>query len=83
VIGVVSGGTTYGTGYVEARGLVEGTAAVPWDYGLLKLAATVLSTVSGLPGGIFSPSLAVGAGLGANVGALLPGCRSTSRSFSA
>jgi len=73
VIGVVSGGTTYGTGYVEARGLVEGTAAVPWDYGLLKLAATVLSTVSGLPGGIFSPSLAVGAGLGANVGALLPG----------
>ena len=52
---------------------MEGTAAVPWDYGLLKLAATVLSTVSGLPGGIFSPSLAVGAGLGANVGALLPG----------
>ena len=52
---------------------MEGTAAVPWDFGLLKLAATVLSTVSGMPGGIFSPSLAVGAGLGANVGPLLPG----------
>ena len=27
VIGLVSGGTTYGTGYAEARGLVEGTAS--------------------------------------------------------
>jgi H+/Cl- antiporter ClcA len=72
-IGVVSGGTTYGTGYDEAKGLVEGTAPVPWGFGILKLAATTLSSVSGLPGGIFSPSLAVGAGVGAHLAALLPG----------
>ena len=40
---------------------------------MLKLIATVASSVSGIPGGIFAPSLAVGAGLGANVAALLPG----------
>ena len=34
--------------------------------------ATILCSVSGIPGGIFSPSLAVGAGFGANVAALLP-----------
>jgi H+/Cl- antiporter ClcA len=32
----------------------------------------VLCSISGIPGGIFSPSLAVGAGLGANIAALLP-----------
>jgi H+/Cl- antiporter ClcA len=72
-IGVVSGGTTYGTGYAEAKGLIEGTASVPWGFGILKLAATTLSTISGIPGGIFSPSLAVGAGVGAHLAALLPG----------
>ena len=39
----------------------------------LKLAATLASSVSGIPGGIFAPSLAVGAGLGADMAALLPG----------
>jgi H+/Cl- antiporter ClcA len=46
---------------------------VPWLFGPLKLAATALSTISGIPGGIFSPSLAVGAGLGYDIAPLLPG----------
>jgi H+/Cl- antiporter ClcA len=71
-IGLVSGGITYGTGYSEARRLVEG-GALTQGFGILKFLATLLSTVSGIPGGIFSPSLAVGAGLGANVASLLPG----------
>jgi H+/Cl- antiporter ClcA len=71
--GWLSGETTYGTGYAEVRGLLDGTAVPPWHFGLLKLAATLLSSISGIPGGIFSPSLAVGAGLGANVAAMLPG----------
>jgi H+/Cl- antiporter ClcA len=70
-IGLLSGGITYGTGYVEARRLVEG-GALSQGFGILKFLATLLSTVSGIPGGIFSPSLAVGAGLGANVASLLP-----------
>ena len=72
-IGIASGGTTYGTGYAQARHLVEAGDGVPQSFGILKFLATVLSTVSGIPGGIFSPSLAVGAGLGANVASLLPG----------
>src|SRR5262249_9747011 len=42
-------------------------------YGLFKFAATTLSAIAGIPGGIFSPSLSVGAGLGAAVAPLFPG----------
>jgi H+/Cl- antiporter ClcA len=62
-IGIVSGGTTWGTGYAPARVLVEGGALSAW-FGPGKFLASVFTTLSGTPGGIFSPSLAVGAGLG-------------------
>jgi H+/Cl- antiporter ClcA len=39
----------------------------------LKLAATVVSYVSGIPGGIFAPSLSIGAGLGSVLAPLVPG----------
>ncbi len=69
-VGVASGGTTFGTGYEAARGAIEGTAPAP-VYFLLKLVATLASTVSGIPGGLFAPSLAVGAGLGSSLALLL------------
>ena len=72
IIGIASGSTSYGTGYYEARQLLEGSGQLPQGYGLFKLLATVVSYVSGIPGGIFAPSLAVGAGFGANLAALLP-----------
>ena len=71
-IGVVSGGQTYGTGYAQARSLVEATAHLPVAYPLLKFLATAISYISGIPGGIFAPSLAIGAGLGAWLAPLLP-----------
>ncbi|MBS0561795.1 MAG: chloride channel protein [Proteobacteria bacterium] len=71
-LGIASGGDTYGTGYAQARQLVEG-ASLPLAFPLLKLAATVVSYVSGIPGGIFAPSLAVGAGLGFWASHILPG----------
>ncbi len=72
--GLASHGAAFGTGYAEARALVQGAPAAPglW-FGAAKFAATLASSVSGIPGGIFAPSLAVGAGLGADVAALLPG----------
>ncbi len=71
VIGLASGNTTYGTGYAEARRLVAGQD-LPAGYFALKFAATVVSYASGMPGGIFAPSLAVGAGLGHWIAHLLP-----------
>lgn len=66
VLGLSTGVPVFGTGYEEARGLVEGTHPLSPAFGPLKLLATVLSYISGIPGGIFAPSLAVGAGLGAD-----------------
>nr|WP_238384038.1 chloride channel protein [Pseudoroseomonas vastitatis] len=60
-IGWCSGGTSYGTGYEQARMLVEGQAGVPLDFPIWKLLATVVSYLSGIPGGIFAPSLSIGA----------------------
>ena len=65
VIGIFSGGSTYGTGYDEARLLVTGEGKVDPGYPLMKLFATFVSYLSGIPGGIFAPSLATGAGIGA------------------
>jgi H+/Cl- antiporter ClcA len=62
VIGILTG-VTWGTGYAEAKAAVEGAHETLW-FGPGKFAATLLSTVAGLPGGIFSPSLATGAGVG-------------------
>ncbi len=72
VIGAISGGSTYGTGYHEARSILEGTGELSGAYGILKLVATLVSYVSGIPGGVFAPSLAIGAGLGDNLAALAP-----------
>jgi len=71
--GFASGDTIYGTGYAQVKAALESGVALPWSFGLLKFAATTLSTISGIPGGIFSPSLAVGAGLGADAARLFPG----------
>jgi H+/Cl- antiporter ClcA len=73
VLGLASDNTIYGTGYAETSRILQHGAPIPQWFGILKLAATVVSYASGIPGGIFSPSLAVGAGLGQNVAWLLPG----------
>ncbi len=71
LIGYMSGGLTYGTGYGEARHLLAQDAALPWHYGIDKFLATLVSFSSGIPGGLFAPSLAVGAGLGQNLHGLI------------
>ena len=72
VLGLLSDSTTYGTGYHEARRVLEGDGQVPALYGVLKLLATAVSYASGVPGGLFSPSLAVGAGFGVNISEIMP-----------
>ena len=68
--GFASDGAVYGTGYQSARAVLHHTGSVALDYAPLKLIATALSSVSGIPGGIFSPSLSVGAGIGADIARL-------------
>jgi H+/Cl- antiporter ClcA len=72
LLGLISHGATYGTGYAQARGVVEGTAHLPSWYFVTKLLATTASYLSGMPGGIFAPSLSIGAGLGQWLSHLLP-----------
>lgn len=62
--GLASGGTVYGTGYEEARAMLHGTDTGHPAYAPLKFLATVFSSISGIPGGLFAPSLSVGAGMG-------------------
>ena len=62
VIGLATG-LTWGTGYETTRNLVEGEGAPLW-FGPAKLVSTLATTLSGTPGGIFAPSLSVGAGIG-------------------
>jgi len=72
VLGFASHGAIFGTGYVEAKSLIEGTASVPAFFGLMKLLATALTYISGVPGGLFAPTLAAGAGLGNSLAPWLP-----------
>jgi H+/Cl- antiporter ClcA len=67
VCGFASGDLAYGTGYEQVKLALEHGQALPENFGLLKFIATSLTAASGIPGGIFAPSLAVGAGIGSNV----------------
>jgi len=78
VIGVLSHNTIYGTGYAQAREFVQDQPSTPGHgFGILKLLANVVSYWAGIPGGIFSPALAVGAGLGHNIAYFLPNAPET------
>jgi H+/Cl- antiporter ClcA len=72
ICGYLSGNQIFGTGYAHARSLVHGTGNLSWTFAPLKFAATAMSAVSGIPGGIFSPSLAIGAGMGGDVAQFFP-----------
>ena len=73
MIGLLSHNSVYGTGYDQARAFVQEAAATPGEtFGIAKLLANVVSYWAGIPGGIFSPALAVGAGIGHNIAYLLP-----------
>ncbi|MEM5435144.1 chloride channel protein [Paraburkholderia diazotrophica] len=64
LVGLISGGATFGSGYAEARGLLYGSEHLSVFYPVLKLVSVVGSYLPGIPGGIFAPSLSIGAGFG-------------------
>ncbi len=54
----------FGSGADLTKAVLAGEAQLSWQYVPLKFAGLVLTSLTGLPGGIFSPSLSIGAGLG-------------------
>lgn len=72
LLGLATGGYANGTAYHETRAALETGIGLPWWYGFAKLVSTLLSSISGIPGGLFSPSLSVGAALGQCVDWLMP-----------
>ena len=77
VIGLMNNGSTFGTGYYRASEIISGHGAALEHYGVAKLCTLILSYISGAPGGMFAPSLAVGAGFGLNLSHLFPGLPQT------
>lgn len=62
---VASGGLTYGAGYAEAKSLLQDHPGRGLGLAVWKPVASLAASASGAPGGIFAPSLAAGAGIGA------------------
>ena len=71
VIGILTSGATFGSGYTPTRSMLEGSETAPAVYVLFKFIATWLTAWSGVPAGIFAPSLAIGAALGNDVALLM------------
>ncbi|HQU16600.1 MAG: chloride channel protein [Chromatiales bacterium 21-64-14] len=72
LVGLLSGDRTFGSGYYAARELVLGTGTVSAWFPYLKMVANLASYLSGIPGGLFAPALAAGAGLGAHIAEWFP-----------
>jgi H+/Cl- antiporter ClcA len=66
-LGWVSGGTSFGSGYVAASQAINGQIVLEWHAPITRFVATLATYFSGMPGGIFAPSLAVGTALGVDL----------------
>lgn len=69
-IGTLYQGKTYGTGYHEAAQALRGIHEAPAGLAVAKWFSTVLTYWTGTPGGIFTPSLTIGAVLGERIATL-------------
>ncbi|OYX66700.1 MAG: chloride channel protein [Sphingomonadales bacterium 32-64-17] len=71
VLGFLTAGQVSGTGYEATRALLAGEEGDLW-FGPAKFVAALATSVSGIPGGIFAPSLAAGSGFGQLLTVLFP-----------
>jgi H+/Cl- antiporter ClcA len=70
VLGLASSGSIFGSGYDHTRALLGNQREDFVLYVPFKFIATWLTTWSGVPGGIFAPSLAIGGALGSDIAQL-------------
>jgi H+/Cl- antiporter ClcA len=64
VLGLLSDGLSYGSGYQEAKRVLMDGAMLPWWFLPTHATASFLTLASGIPGGLFDPTLTSGAALG-------------------
>lgn len=64
LLGLATHGAVHGSGYMATREMLGGDDLVAWYFAPAKFIATAFSYFSGIPGGIFAPSLSIGAGIG-------------------
>ncbi|MCF7964065.1 MAG: chloride channel protein [Methylobacter tundripaludum] len=67
-----SNGATVGTGYQQTKAILHSAQAMEPSYPFLKMLATCATFFSGIPSGIFVPSLATGAGVGVDLANWFP-----------
>jgi H+/Cl- antiporter ClcA len=74
ITGLMTQTSIHGTGYDAAKHIINngGTAGYDPYFPFAKMLATTASYLSGIPGGIFAPSLATGAGIGLDLGHWFP-----------
>lgn len=68
----LSQGETFGTGYQMAKNIIYSSAPIDPMLPVYKMLSTCATFFSGIPGGLFVPSLATGAGFGANLAHWFP-----------
>jgi H+/Cl- antiporter ClcA len=64
LLGLLTDGLTYGSGDHEVRTMLLRGGDLPLYFPFAKAAASFVALISSIPGGLFTPSLCVGAGLG-------------------
>lgn len=67
MLGAISNGAAHGSGYAHTQELLQGDIVDTWQFAPIKYLATIFTYLSGIPGGIFAPSLSIGAGIGHDI----------------
>ncbi len=72
IIGFYSEGETFGTGYAQAKAILINRGQMDPLFPFMKMLSTIATFFSGIPAGIFVPSIATGAGFGVNLAEWFP-----------
>lgn len=67
ILGWLSAGMSFGSGYGITSQVINHDIGLPWHAPITRFLATIITYFSGIPGGIFAPSLAIGAAVGSKV----------------
>lgn len=72
IVNYYSNGATIGTGYQQTKAILQGVQTMEPSFPFYKMIATWATFFSGIPSGIFVPSLATGAGIGVDLATWVP-----------